>query len=120
MADNPRFWKKGKPMKLDVLAVICIFVLAIFLTQMVRYNEEVYCCRHMARDEEAFLEGLGFDVKIVTGMTSPDAKKSHAWISVNLFGHDVHFDSVGLMPFLCFMYNEDVRYFDSYDECRGG
>ena len=82
---------------------------------VVRYDLEDYNCRHMSRDEELFLESLGFNVTLVVGQPV-FTEYGHMWIRIG--GVDV--DSVLFVPFIDRFVYEDLKTYKSYNDYLNG
>lgn len=75
------------------------------------YVTDTYCCRHMSRDIEDFLESLGIDVLIRVGYVNDSC--GHMWVEV--FG--IEFDSVDLrLRQNSIKYNKWQRTYNDYKE----
>lgn len=95
------------------LVIVFAFLLVVMIVQMMRYSEDQYSCRHMARDQEEYLEGLGLNVLIARADNIFGTEQGHVWIAIDFGGIILHFDSVSLLPIIP---PENAEYFDSYEE----
>ena len=99
---------------------LIIIIILILLTSFWVYRTcfvyvpDVYVCRHMAHDQEIWLEEQGFDVKICRG-DSKIGGGGHLWCAINISGVLTHFDSIGLYPFVPWLMYDNVTVFESYD-----
>jgi len=99
--------------KRNLLIFFCVFLLLVVTVQLVRYDKERYSCRHMARDEESFLESIGFTVIIARADDYGGGQQGHMWIALDIGGVYIHFDSVSLIPIIP---PENTEYYNSYEE----
>lgn len=104
--------KHSKSAKIILVALLVVFCyVAAGIIHASAYKEDVYVCRHMARDLEDRLESVGLDVKLVSGQ-NVNGKTGHLWISV--YGLEV--DSVTLLPMS--LMNKEYVNITIYDDYR--
>lgn len=103
--------------KLFLAIIILLIIILCFLVyrSCFVYVPDVYVCRHMAHDQEIWLEERGFDVKFCRG-DSKIGGGGHAWCAINISGVLTHFDSVGIYPFIPFLMYDNVEVYESYDD----
>ena len=107
-----------KPRNRKNTVIVCILAVLIFFIlyrAFVVYVPEVYVCRHMARDQEVWLEDQGFDVKIYRGVTKI-GDEGHVWCAINVSGVWTSFDSIGFYPFVPSLLYYNISIFEDYSD----
>jgi len=95
-----------------ILAVVGIY-LSIGLAHSNLYDFDDYCCTHMSRNIEDFLEAYYIPVEVITGHNYEEKEYGHMWVRVL----GVNIDSVTLLPLdLKGMYPDDIEVYDDYED----
>ncbi|MBS3748152.1 MAG: hypothetical protein KGY67_00445 [Candidatus Thermoplasmatota archaeon] len=96
------------------LSLFLLILYILFLViQFIRYIPDEYDCVHMSRDQEKIFESIGLNTKIIRGKTKIN-NEGHLWNSVELFGLNIHIDSVGWFPFIPELFYENIQKYDSF------
>lgn len=106
-----------KATKYIAVAVVLTFFLCFSAYRsFVVYQPGVYVCRHMAHDQEIWLEEHGCDTKIYRGVSKFNGE-GHVWCAVNnIPGVLISFDSVGLYPFVPYLLYDNIIMYENYSD----
>ena len=113
--------KKGKTKNsllanfvLAMIVLVCVYGL-VCAVRKAQYTPDVYTCRYMGRDLEAFLNSLNIDTRIVVGESTLSDSR-HLWVAVNMLGLYIDVDSVYFYPFMNRFIYTNIEVYDSYTD----